>query len=71
MFSAYPQCVQDVGDFVSSVEHKQRFCLIATASGTWRVNVLWHIDILYMYVDTYIDPYISRPIETVANEASM
>ncbi len=25
MFSAYPQGIQDVGDFVSSVEHKQRF----------------------------------------------
>ncbi len=23
--SAYPQGIQDVGDFVSSVEHKQRF----------------------------------------------
>ncbi len=22
---AYPQCIQDVGDFVSSAEHKQRF----------------------------------------------
>ncbi len=25
MFSAYPKGIQDVGDFVSSVEHKQRF----------------------------------------------
>ncbi len=25
LLSAYPQGIQDVGDFVSSVEHKQRF----------------------------------------------
>jgi len=24
----------------------------------------------YIYVDVYVDPYVSRPIETVANEAS-
>ncbi len=29
--SAYPQGIQDVGDFVSSVEHKQRFLIQTVA----------------------------------------
>ncbi len=52
--SAYPQGIQDVGDFVSSVEHKQR-CLTQTVAVCQSYNVSQWDPQLWESKKTYTD----------------